>query len=50
MVSHIKGLVMNFFHTFWPDLLSIPGFIITLTTPIIKAKKIKARDIILYTI
>lgn len=36
--SHIKGLVMNFFHTYWPQLLEHKGFIITLMTPIIKAK------------
>jgi len=36
--SHIKGLVMNFFHTFWPELLEL-GFIKSLITPIVKAFK-----------
>ena len=39
--SHIKGLVMNLFMTFWPQLLELPGFILSLATPIIKAKKSK---------
>ena len=25
--SHIKGLVMNYFHQFWPDLLEKEGII-----------------------
>ena len=37
--SHIKGLLMNFFHYFWPSLLKINGFIQTLATPIIKVFK-----------
>lgn len=36
--SHIKGLLINLFAIFWPELLEIPGFIISLATPIIKAK------------
>ena len=35
--SHIKGLVINFFQYFWPELLTIEGFIQTLSTPLIKA-------------
>lgn len=34
--SHIKGLILNMFHCFWPSLLSL-GFIVSLVTPIIKA-------------
>lgn len=37
--SHIKGLVMNMFHTMWPSLLKLEGFIQTLATPIVKAFK-----------
>jgi DNA topoisomerase-2 len=37
--SHIKGLLMNFFHYHWPSLLRIPNFIDTLKTPIVKATK-----------
>jgi DNA topoisomerase-2 len=36
--SHIKGLVMNLFHTEWPELLKM-GFICSLLTPILKATK-----------
>ncbi len=35
--SHIKGLLINLFSVFWPELLQINGFIISLATPIIKA-------------
>jgi DNA topoisomerase-2 len=34
--SHIKGLVINFFHSFWPSLLQIPGFLQQFVTPIVK--------------
>jgi DNA topoisomerase II len=37
--SHIKGLIMNFIHFFWPSLAKIEGFIQSLTTPIIKVFK-----------
>lgn len=37
--SHIKGLLMNFFHYHWPSLLRIPNFIDTLKTPLVKASK-----------
>jgi DNA topoisomerase-2 len=36
--SHIKGLVMNFIHNYWPSLINV-GFIKSLATPIIKAFK-----------
>lgn len=36
--SHIKGLVMNLFHTEWPSLLAA-GFLCTLKTPLLKASK-----------
>ena len=36
--SHIKGLLMNLFHTEWPSLLEL-GFVCTLLTPILKAFK-----------
>jgi len=25
--SHIKGLILNFFHMFWPSLCKIKGFL-----------------------
>jgi len=37
--SHIKGLVINFIHHFWPSLLDIPGFLQQFITPIVKASK-----------
>jgi DNA topoisomerase-2 len=37
--SHIKGLLINFIHTFWPSLLKTEGFITCLTTPVIKVSK-----------
>ena len=37
--SHIKGLVMNMFEYFWPELLKINGFFNTYNTPIVKTWK-----------
>jgi DNA topoisomerase-2 len=37
--SHIKGLLINFIHHFWPSLLKIRGFLKEFVTPIIKATK-----------
>ena len=34
--SHIKGLLINFLHHFWPSLLQIPGFLQQFITPIVK--------------
>ncbi|KAM7265027.1 hypothetical protein ACFE04_002710 [Oxalis oulophora] len=39
--SHIKGLVINFIHSFWPSLLKIPSFMVEFITPIVKATKKK---------
>jgi len=36
--SHIKGLVMNMFHSQWPELLAL-GFVVSMLTPIVKAKQ-----------
>lgn len=36
--AHIKGLLMNLFHTEWPSLMKI-GFICSLATPLLKAMK-----------
>ncbi|XP_004499912.1 DNA topoisomerase 2 [Cicer arietinum] len=35
--SHIKGLLINFIHAFWPSLLKVPSFMVEFTTPIIRA-------------
>jgi len=37
--SHIKGLLINFFHHFWPSLFRLDGFLLEFVTPIIKASK-----------
>jgi DNA topoisomerase-2 len=36
--SHIKGLILNMFHYFWPSLLKF-NFVVSMVTPIIKATK-----------
>jgi DNA topoisomerase-2 len=35
--SHIKGLIVNLVHHFWPQLLRLPGFLTHFITPIVKA-------------
>ncbi|KAJ1280587.1 hypothetical protein BS78_04G244200 [Paspalum vaginatum] len=37
--SHIKGLLINFIHSFWPSLLKVPSFMVEFITPIIKATR-----------
>lgn len=37
--THIKGLVFNMFHTLWPTLYKLDGFLNSMLTPVIKAKK-----------
>ena len=37
--SHIKGLVINFIHHFWPSLIKLKNFMKEFITPIIKARK-----------
>lgn len=34
--SHIKGLIINFVHKFWPHLLKLRGFLKEFITPVIK--------------
>ena len=36
--SHIKGLVLNMFHVYWPQLIEL-GFVVSMVTPVIKAGK-----------
>ncbi len=36
--SHIKGLVINFFHKFWPNLLKMDGFLQQFITPLVKLR------------
>ncbi|XVE99509.1 hypothetical protein REPUB_Repub03eG0205100 [Reevesia pubescens] len=35
--SHIKGLLINFIHSFWPSLLKVQSFMVEFITPIVKA-------------
>ena len=37
--SHIKGLCINLFHSLWPCLVKIDGFLCFMNTPILRAKK-----------
>jgi len=37
--SHIKGLIINFLHHFWPSLLALPNFLQVFITPIVKCTK-----------
>ena len=37
--THIKGLVFNMFHSLWPSLYTQSGFLNSMLTPVIKAKK-----------
>lgn len=37
--SHIKGLIINFLHHFWPSLLKIPNFLQIFITPIVKCTR-----------
>lgn len=40
---HIKGLLINFFHAFWPQLVLEDDFVTCLQTPIVKAFKGKTQ-------
>ena len=43
--SHIKGLCINLFQSEWYDLVTIPGFIGFMNTPILRATKGKATKV-----
>ncbi|VFQ77766.1 unnamed protein product [Cuscuta campestris] len=47
--SHIKGLLINFIHTFWPSLLKVPSFLVEFVTPIIKAKNKNGKTLAFYS-
>eukprot|EP00897_Mesotaenium_endlicherianum_P007584 jgi/Mesen1/6854/ME000351S05971 len=42
--SHIKGLLVNFLHTFWPSLLKVPNFLLEFITPIVKATDARGKN------
>ncbi len=45
---HIKGLVFNLIHNFWPSLLKL-GFVVSMSTPIVKARN-KNKEKLFYSI
>jgi len=47
--SHIKGLLINFIHHFWPSLLKVKGFLQQFITPIVKCTKGK-KEVTFFTI
>ncbi|XAR54371.1 DNA topoisomerase (ATP-hydrolyzing) [Bertholletia excelsa] len=47
--SHIKGLLINFVHSFWPSLLKIPSFLVEFITPIVKATHRNGRVLSFYS-
>ncbi|GKC98913.1 DNA topoisomerase 2 [Tanacetum coccineum] len=44
--SHIKGLLINFIHSFWPSLLKAPNFMLEFITPIVKATNKKTKKVL----
>lgn len=46
--SHIKGLLFNMFNSMWPSLMTQNGFITSMLTPVVKAKKNKKETIQFY--
>merc|ERR1719409_2525682 len=46
--SHIKGLLLNLFHHWWPSLMKKPGFLQEFVTPIVKVTD-KAKVIQFFT-
>ena len=42
--SHIKGLIINLFATFWPSLLHLPGFLTEFITPIVKVRNARTKE------
>ncbi|XP_030539127.1 DNA topoisomerase 2 isoform X2 [Rhodamnia argentea] len=47
--SHIKGLLINFIHSFWPSLLKVPSFLVEFITPIVKATHKNGRELSFYS-
>jgi len=44
--SHIKGLCINLFHSMWPSLYRVSGFISFMNTPILRATK--GKEVVLF--
>ena len=47
--SHIKGLIINWMDTFWPELLQLKGFVQCMQTPIVKMLQ-KKKEVMFYSI
>eukprot|EP00949_MAST-11_sp_MAST-11-sp1_P000447 g447.t1 len=47
--SHIKGLIINMLHNWWPSLLKLPGFLQVFITPIVKVTR-KGKSKAFYTV
>nr|POF18856.1 dna topoisomerase 2 [Quercus suber] len=47
--SHIKRLLINFIHSYWPSLLKVPSFLIEFITPIVKATHKNGTQLSFYT-
>ncbi|XWS74968.1 hypothetical protein CRYUN_Cryun01aG0044300 [Craigia yunnanensis] len=47
--SHIKGLLINFIHSFWPSLLKVPSFMVEFITPIVKATQKDKTELSFYS-
>ncbi|XP_058766099.1 DNA topoisomerase 2-like [Vicia villosa] len=48
--SHIKGLLINFIHSFWPSLLKVPSFMVEFPTPVIRASHSNGTILSFYSI
>ncbi|KAM5557131.1 hypothetical protein ABKV19_024492 [Rosa sericea] len=47
--SHIKGLLINFIHCFWPSLLKVPSFLVEFKMPIVKATQKNGKELSFYS-
>ncbi|KAL6515775.1 DNA topoisomerase 2 [Orobanche hederae] len=47
--SHIKGLLINFIHSYWPSLLKVPSFMVEFITPIVKATQKNGKELAFYS-
>jgi len=48
--SHIKGLIVNFIHNYWPSLVKRRGFLLEFITPIVKCTGSKHQQISFFTL
>lgn len=48
--SHIKGLIINFIHYFWPSLIKLHKFMKEFVTPVIKVTRVGGEPLSFFTI